>query len=230
MKTIGLIGGITWYSTIDYYRYMNQIVNERLGDDASARIILNSVNYGEIKRLTQADNWKGIAKIICEAAKKTGAAGADCLLLGSNTMHHIAGEVEAAITIPLIHIADVVAKSIQQQDISTVGLLGTKYTMQFDFYKNRLSTYNITTLIPDEKDIELVNNSIYNELGKGILLLETKQMYLEIIDQLIQQGAEGIILGCTEIPLLLKQDDSPVPVFDTTLLHATAAVDFALAG
>src|SRR5258706_15337854 len=230
MKTIGLIGGITWYSTIDYYRYMNQIVNERLGDDASTCIILNSVNYGEIKRLTQAGNWKGIAKIICEAAKKTEAAGADCLLLGSNTMHHIAGEVEAAITIPLIHIADVVAKSIQQQDISTAGLLGTKYTMQFDFYKNRLSTYDIITLIPDEKDIELVNNSIYNELGKGILLPETKQMYLEIIDQLIQQGAEGIILGCTEIPLLLKQDDSPVPVFDTTLLHATAAVDFALAG
>jgi aspartate racemase len=229
MKTIGLIGGITWYSTIDYYRYMNQIVNERLGGDASARIILNSVNYDEIKKLTQADNWKGVSGIICEAAKKTETAGADCLLLGANTIHHIADEVAAAITIPVIHVADAAGKAIQQQNISIVGLLGTKYTMQFDFYKSKLSAYDITTLIPDENDIELVNNSIYNELGKGILLSETKQMYLEVIDQLIQQGAEGIILGCTEIPLLIKQDDSPVPVFDTTLLHATAAIDFAFA-
>jgi aspartate racemase len=229
MKTIGLIGGTTWYSSIDYYRYINQLVNERLGGDESAPIILNSVNYGEIKKFTQPDDWKAVAKIICEAAKNTEAAGADCLLLGANTMHHIADEVGAAISIPLIHVADAAAKAIQQKDIITVGLLGTKYTMQFDFYKKCLATYNITTLIPDENDAEMINNSIYNELGKGILLPETKQMYLEIIDQLIQQGAEGIIFGCTEIPLLIKQDNSPVPVFDTTLLHAIAAVDFALA-
>ena len=229
MKTIGLIGGTTWYSSIDYYRYLNQIVNERLGGDESARIILNSVNYAEIKKLTQANNWIAVSKIISEMAKKTETAGADCLLLGANTMHHIAEEVSAAINIPLIHVADAAAKAIQQKDISTIGLLGTKYTMQFDFYKNRLATYGITTLIPDEINIGPINNSIYNELGKGILLPETKQMYLEIIDQLMQEGAEGIVLGCTEIPLLIKQDDSPVPVFDTTLLHATAAVDFALA-
>lgn len=228
MKTIGLIGGLTWYSSIEYYRYINQKINERLGGDEAARIILNSVNYGEIKKLTQSGNWKDIAAIICEAARNTEAAGADCLLIGANTMHHIADEVAAAVNIPLIHVADAVAKAILEKDINTVALLGTKYTMQFDFYKNRLATHGITTLIPEEEDIEVINQSIYEELGKGILLPETKQMYLDVIEELVLNGAEGVILGCTEIPLLIKQEDSPVPVFDTTQIHATAAVDFAL--
>lgn len=228
MKTIGLVGGLTWYSSLDYYRYLNQQVNERLGGDEAARVILNSVNYGEIKKLTQAGNWKGITTIISEAAMKTESAGADCVLLGANTMHHIADEVAAAINIPLIHIADAAAKAIKDKNIKTVALLGTKYTMQFDFYKNKLASHGITTLIPDESGVEYINKTIYEELGKGILRPGTKQKYLAIIKRLIQQGAEGVILGCTEIPLLIKQDDSPVPVFDTTLLHATAAVDFAL--
>ena len=209
MKTIGLVGGLTWYSSMDYYRFFNEQVNERLGGDEAARVILNSVNYGEIKKLTQAGNWKAITTIISEAAKKTESAGADCLLLGANTMHHIADEVAAAINIPLIHIADAAAKAIKEKNINTVVLLGTKYTMQFDFYKNRLASHGITTLIPDERGIEAINKTIYEELGKGILLPETKQKYLIIIDGLIQQGAEGVILGCTEIPLLIKQGAAP---------------------
>jgi aspartate racemase len=228
MKTIGMVGGLTWYSSIDYYRYMNQQVNERLGGDAAAKIVLNSVNYGEIKKLTQAGDWKAITAIISKAAKMTEAAGAECLLLGANTMHHIAEEVAAVINIPLIHIADATAKAILEKKIKAVGLLGTKYTMQFDFYKNKLASHGITTLIPDEHGVEVINKSIYEELGKGILLPETKQKYLTIIDGLLQQGAEGVILGCTEIPLLIKKEDCKIPVFDTTLLHATAAVDFAL--
>ncbi|MBC7874628.1 MAG: aspartate/glutamate racemase family protein [Ferruginibacter sp.] len=228
MKTIGLVGGLTWHSTVDYYRFMNLQVNERLGDDASARIILNSVNYDEIKKLTKAGNWKSITAIIGDAAKRVESAGADFLLLGANTMHHIADEVAAMINIPLLHIADVTAKAIRQKELHTIALLGTKYTMQFDFYKDKLAVHSIKTLIPGESGIETINNSIYGELGKGIILPGTKQRYLSIIDELIQQGAEGVILGCTEIPLLIKQDDCRVPVFDTTLLHATAAVDFAL--
>lgn len=228
MKTIGLVGGTTWFSSVDYYRFFNQLVNERLGGDESAKVILNSVNYGEIKKLTQAGDWTGISRIICGAAKQAELAGADCILLGANTMHHIAEEVEAAVNIPLIHIADATAKAILAKGITTVALLGTKYTMQFDFYKKRLSNYGIKTLIPDEAGVEFVNKSIYEELGKGLMLPETKKGFLSVIDQLRQQGAEGAILGCTEIPLLIKQDDSPVPVFDTTLIHATAAVDFAL--
>jgi aspartate racemase len=230
MKTIGLIGGLTWYSSIDYYWYINQIVNERLGGDEAAHIILNSVNYGEIKKLTQAGDWKGILAIIGEAAKKTEDAGADCLLLGANTMHHIAEEVAAVIHIPLIHIAEVVAKAIHEKNVSTAALLGTKYTMLFDFYKKKLAAAGIKTLIPDEQDIEIINQSIYGELAKGILLPDTKEKFLTIINKMIEQGAGGVILGCTEIPLLIKQEDSPVPAFDTTLLHAKAAVDFVLAG
>ena len=228
MKTIGLIGGLTWYSSIDYYRFINQKVNERLGGDEAARIILYSVNFGEIKKLTLSGDWKGIVAIISEAAKKIEEAGADCLLLCANTMHHIAEEVASAIHIPLIHIADVAAKAMNEKNISTVALLGTRYTMQFDFFKKRLTAAGIKTLIPGEQDIEVINQSIYEELGKGILLSATKEKYLAIISKMVEQGAGGVILGCTEIPLLIKQEDSPVPVFDTTLLHAAAAVNFAM--
>lgn len=228
MKTIGLVGGITWHSSLDYYRFFNQLVNERLGGDNSAKVILNSVNYGDIKRLTQAGNWEGITDIIGGAAKKAIAAGADCILLGANTMHHIADEIQAMISVPLIHIADATAKAITEQGLSTIALLGTKYTMQFEFYKKRLLTHGIQTLIPDEAGVEYVNKSIYEELGKGIFLPATRQGFLDIIAQLTRQGAGGAILGCTEIPLLIKQEHCPVPVFDTTFLHAKAAVDFAL--
>ena len=229
MKTIGLIGGTTWYSTIDYYRYINELVNNKLGGDETAKVILNSVNYGEIKKLTLKNDWDSIANIICTAARKTQAAGADCILLCANTMHHIADKVEQAITIPLIHIADATANEIKKADLKTVALLGTKYTMQLNFLKDRLLTHGINPLIPDEDGIEKVNAAIFNELGKGIILPETKQLFIKIINQLISQGAQGVILGCTEIPLLIKPADCSLPLFDTTFIHATAAVDFALA-
>lgn len=229
MKTIGLVGGLTWHSSVDYYRYINQLVNQRLGGDEAAKMVLYSVNYGAIKSLTQAGNWDGIADIIIAAARQTVAAGANCILLGANTMHHIADRVEEAISVPLIHIADATARSILEKDIRKVALLGTKYTMQMDFYRERLARHGIEALIPDTETVEYINRSIYEELGKGIFLPETKKEYLRVIAELKQEGAGGAILGCTEIPLLIKQEDVDIPVFDTTYLHAKAAVDFALA-
>jgi aspartate racemase len=228
MKTIGLVGGTSWVSSLDYYRLFNEITNQRLGGNEAAKIILNSVNYGEIVTLTQQGNWDAIATIISIAAQNAERAGADCILLGANTMHNIAEKVQESVTIPLIHIADVVAKAIKQQGLNKVALLGTRYTMLFDFYKNRLAAHGIETMIPDDKGVEFVNSAIYNELGKGKFFPETKQQFLNLMDDLSEQGAEGIILGCTEIPMLIKQEDTSIPVFDTTLLHATAAVDFAL--
>lgn len=228
MKMIGLIGGLTWHSSVDYYRYFNQLVNERLGGDEAARVLLNSVNYGEIKKLTQAGDWDSIARIISAAARQCEQAGASCILLGANTMHHIAERVQQSVSIPLIHIADATARAIRAQGLDTVLLLGTKYTMLFDFYRDKLTAHGIRTLVPDAAGVEMVNNSIYEELGKGIILPETRQRYIALIREQMEAGAQGVILGCTEIPLLIKPADSPVPVFDTTYLHAKAAVDFAL--
>lgn len=227
MKTIGLIGGISWYSSIDYYRYINQAVNKKLGEDEAANMILYSVNYGEIKKLTQQNNWEAVADIICDAAIKLQNAGAGVIIIGANTMHHIFNKIEQRVTIPVIHIADAAVKEIQTKRIKTIALLGTKYTMQFDFFKDRLAQFGIATLIPAEEEIEIINSAIYNELAKGIILPETKEKFLTIITNLKKQGAEGVILGCTEIPLLIHQEDCDIPVFDTTLIHATAAVEFA---
>ncbi|MDZ4794904.1 MAG: aspartate/glutamate racemase family protein [Bacteroidota bacterium] len=228
MKTIGLVGGTSWISSVDYYRLFNEITNQRLGGNEAAKIVLYSVNYGEIVGLTKKGNWDAIAAIIGDAAQKTEKAGADCILLGANTMHHIAERVQENVSIPLLHIADAAAKAIQEKGLSKVALLGTRYTMLFDFYKNKLASHGIETIIPDESGVTFVNDSIYDELGKGIFLPATKQKFVELIDQLSGEGAQGAILGCTEIPMLIKQTDTAVPVFDTTLLHATAAVDFAL--
>ncbi|MBL0270799.1 MAG: aspartate/glutamate racemase family protein [Chitinophagaceae bacterium] len=229
MKTIGLIGGLTWHSSADYYRYFNQMVNQRLGGEEAAQIILYSVNFGTIKKLTLADDWDGVAEIITSAAVRTVEAGADCILLGANTMHHIADKVAASIRVPLIHIADASAAAIREKGLDTVALLGTKYTMQMDFYRDRLMKKGIRAIIPDEEGIRYVNQSIYEELDKGMFLEDTRAQYVRIIGQLMEQGAKGVILGCTEIPLLIKQEHSPVPVFDTAWWHAKAAVDFALA-
>ena len=228
MKKIGLIGGLTWVSTLDYYRLLNELVNERKGGSEAAEIILYSVNFGPIKKYTEEGNWKAISAIICDAAQKLEKAGADCILLGANTMHKIAYEVQESISVPLINIASVTAAAISLQSLKKVALLGTKYTMQFDFYKNALAQKGIATLIPPVEKIEIINSAIYNELGKNIFLPSTKQQFVEVINDLHQQGAEGVILGCTEIPLLIKQSDSPIPVFDTTRLHALAAVEFVL--
>ena len=204
------------------------MVNERLGGVNAAKIIIYSVNFGEIKTLTEADDWDGIAAIMCEAARQLEKAGADCLLIGANTMHKIADEIQAVVKIPVIHVAVVTADAIKKKNLQTVALLGTKYVMQQDFYKNKLAEQNINTLIPEQDDIDYINNAIYTEFGKGIFLPETKKRFLQIIDKLTAQGAEGVIFGCTEIPLLIQPEDCSIPVFDTTLIHATAAVDFAL--
>ena len=231
MKTIGLIGGITWLSTLDYYRQINQLVNERAGGVTSAKIILHSLEFSEIKMLTEANRWNDLAKLMISTAQKMEKAGADCIMIGANTMHNIADQVQADINIPLVHIAAETAKAIKKKQLKKVALLGTKYTMQLDFYTNKLASYDITTIIPgSDEEIEYINNAIYNQMGKGIFLPETKKHFLQIIEQLINEGAEGIILGCTEIPILIKQSDCSVPIFDTTYIHARAAVDFALNG
>jgi aspartate racemase len=229
MKTIGLIGGITWLSTLDYYCLLNEKINERLGGVEAGKIILYSVNFAEIKLLTEEGRWDEMTKLMTDTAKKLKQAGADCILIGANTMHKIADEIQQGIDIPLIHIAEVTARKIKKQELQTVALLGTKYTMQFDFYKNKLAAQGIAAIIPDDNDeIEMINTAIYTEMGKGVFLPDTKQKFLTIINKLIDRGAEGIILGCTEIPILIKQEDCKVPVFDTTQIHADAAVEFAL--
>ena len=228
MKTIGIIGGITWLSTAEYYRLLNEMVNEKLGGVSSAKIILHSVNFHEIKTLTFAEDWQGIIEIIGGIAKKLEDAGADCILIGANTMHKIAAEVQSKVSIPVIHIAAATAKKVEEQGLSKVALLGTKYTMELGFYQRALEQHGISTIIPNETDRQYIHDAIYNEMGKNIFLPATKQQFLAIIDKLIKEGAEGVILGCTEIPLLLKQSDCSIPVFDTTLIHTNAAIDYAL--
>jgi aspartate racemase len=228
MKTTGLIGGLTWHSTIDYYRMLNQRVNEKLGGVASAKIIMYSVNFWEIKDLTFKEDWNAIAGIISDAAQKIENAGADNLLLCANTMHNIADKVQASISIPLIHIAEETAKEISKQHLKNIALLGTKYTMQMDFYKDKLSDKNIETIIPSQEDIEYINDAIYNEMGIGIFLPERKKGFLKIINKLTEQGAEAVVLACTEIPILIKQGDVSVPVFDTAEIHVKAAVEMIL--
>jgi aspartate racemase len=228
MKTIGLIGGISWLSSIDYYKYINQMVNDRLGGVEAAKLILYSVNFAEVKRLTLADDWDGLSAMMQEAARKLEAAGCDCVMIGANTMHKIADEVQSVVQVPLINIATVTASAVQQQNIRKVALLGTRYTMQLDFYAKKLAERSVETIIPGQEDIDYINNAIYEEFGKGIFLSATKQRFLDIIGKLSIHGAEGVIFGCTEIPMLINASESPLPSFDTTQIHAKAAVDFAL--
>lgn len=228
MKTIGLIGGLTWLSTLDYYRLLNQQVQDKTNGRATAKIYMYSVDFGEIKRLTEAGDWDAIAAIICKAAENIEKSGASCLLVGANTMHKIADEIQSSINIPLIHIAEETASAIVKKQLTKVALLGTKYTMQLDFFKNKLAAKNIETIIPPADEIEYINTAIYEEMGKGVFLPERKEDFLKIIQQLKMQGAEGVIFGCTEIPILLKQEEVDMPVFNTTQIHVNAAVDFAL--
>jgi aspartate racemase len=228
MKTIGIIGGITWLSTAEYYRLLNEMVNERLGGVHSAKIIIHSVDFDEIKTLTFADDWQGISKIICGIARQLEQAGAGCILIGANTMHRIAAEVQQAVSIPIIHVAAATGRVIQKKQISKIALLGTKYTMELGFYQQELEQFGISTILPDEADRQYIHDAIYNEMGKNIFLPSTKEKFLSIIHSLKERGAEGIILGCTEIPLLIKQSDCSIPVFDTTQIHAAAAIEFVL--
>ena len=228
MQTIGIIGGLSWPSTIDYYRVINEQVNQRLGGSSAAKIILYSLNFGDIKELTLRDDWASITTLVCDVARKLEQAGADCVLIGANTMHRIADAIQQSISVPIIHIAEVTAAAVQKQQIKKVALLGTKYTMQLDFYPDALRAYGIETIVPGEADRDYIHATIYNELGNGILTDAMRERYKKIIHDLVQQGAEGVILGCTEIPLLITQEDFELPLFDTTLLHASSAVEFAL--
>ncbi len=228
MKTLGLIGGISWVSTADYYRYINEGINKRLGGLHFARCIIHSFSYAEIKDRADSGDMDGVGDMLTTAAVNLKNSGADGIVICANTMHLFADKVEATTGLSVIHIADATAQKIVQSGLKTIGLLGTKPTMEKDFYTNKLAGYGIRSLIPNETDRDFIHETIFYELGKGIVTAPTKQRYLTIINDLIQKGAEGIILGCTEIPLLITQADVKVPVFDTTLIHANAAIDFAL--
>lgn len=229
MKTLGLIGGTTWLSTVDYYKYINQLTNERLGGLECARLILYSLNFAEFMEFVNADDWDSAAESLSQIAVKLETAGADAIVLCANTTHLTAETVQKRISIPILHIVDAVAAEIGKLNMKKVGLLGTRFTMERDFFSGRLMRSGIEAIVPNEDGRQFVHDSIYNELGKDIFLDSTKQKYLQIIDELNAYGAEGIILGCTEIPLLIKQTDCDMPVFDTTFIHAKYVVDFSLA-
>ena len=228
MKTLGLIGGTSWVSTVDYYKLINQQINQRLGGLNAARLILYSMNYEEFKPPLDPKDWGVISEGLIKIAKNLEYSGAECLLLCANTPHMAADTIEKNIDIPLIHIAEETAREIKKQNLKKVGLLGTKLTMEQSFFKERLLKYGIEPIIPGKEERDYIHATIFNELGKGILTPELKTKYLKIIDDLKEDGAEGIILGCTEIPLLIQQSDCELPLFDTMLIHATAAVNFAL--
>lgn len=228
MKTLGLIGGTSWVSTMDYYKLINEGINEKLGGSEFARCIIYSLNYGDIIRNNKKDDWDANLKLIAEGAKVLEGGGTKGIILCANTMHLIADRLQPLINIPIIHIATATAAEIKKKNISKVALLGTKFTMERDFYKTKLSEQGIEAIIPNDDEREFIHYTIFEELGKNILKEESKQRYISIIKKMVDQGAEGIILGCTEIPLLIKQEDIAVPVFDTTLIHSTAAVEFAL--
>lgn len=228
MKTLGLAGGISWISTLDYYRYLNEGINAQLGGLNFARCIIHSFNYADIKKNNDNNDWAKTSAMLREACLHMQRSGAEAILLCANTMHLVADEVQRALHIPIIHIAEATASAINDEGLKKVGLLGTRFTMERDFFKDKLGDAGIETIIPEENDRAFIHATIADELGKGIIKETTKRRYLDISHKLIAQGAEGIILGCTEIPLLLKAGDIPVPVFDTTYIHATAAVKFAL--
>lgn len=228
MKTLGLIGGTTWPSTVDYYKYLNQLTAERTGGEMYSRLILYSVNFVEFKALADASDWEGIAARLSDLARKLENAGADGLVLCANTTHIVAEKVQQSVSIPLLNIVDAVAAEIKSRGIEKVALLGTRFTMENNFYQNKLLTYDIETIVPAHEERNFIHDSIFEELVHEIFKDETKRRYLELMDDLSERGANGIILGCTEIPLLIKQADSKIPLFDSTLIHAKYAVDFAL--
>ena len=229
MKTLGLIGGMTWHSTVDYYRLINEGVQKALGGYRSADMVLISVDFDPVEDLQTKGDWSALGRLMVKAARTLEGAGAAGIVICANTMHQLAPDIEAAVRLPIIHIADAAAAEIKKRGLRTIGLLGTRYTMEMDFYRTRLrDRHGLKVLVPDAGGREVVHGIIYSELGQGIIRDASRQAYVKIIGDLVKRGAEGIILGCTEIPLLIKEKDSPVPVFDTTALHAAAAVDFAL--
>ncbi len=228
MRTIGLLGGMSWESSIEYERLINEGVRAALGGVASADLIIRSYNFAEVEALQAAGDWDAAGALLASDASRLETSGADVVVLCTNTMHVVAPAIEAAINVPFLHLADTTAAAIVDQGLSTVALLGTRYTMEQDFYRGRLVSRGLEVLVPDEPDLTLVHDVIYDELVQGVIKPASKQAYLEVIERLVERGAQGVIAGCTEIELLVAEDDVAVPYFPTTRLHAEAAVTFAL--
>jgi aspartate racemase len=228
MKTLGLVGGTGWVSTIDYYRLINQRINEVLGGHEFARCILYSLNFGDIVACNDRNDTEGIYALIKDATEKVIQGEAEGIVLCANTLHKYADRLQKVINVPIVHIAESTAQEINKKNLTIVGLLGTKYTMEEDFYTSKLEAANIRTIVPEKEDREFINATIYSELLKEIFKDESKKRFLEIMIQLQQRGAKGIILACTEIPLIIKDDDFHLPLFNTTAIHARAAINFAL--
>lgn len=228
MKKLGLIGGISWVSTIDYYRLINKGINEKLGDLNFAECIIYSFNYQDIKNNNDNGAWDKTLQMLSDAAMGMKGAGAEAIVLCANTMHKVADELEQKVQLPVIHIATVTADTIVTQGLTKVGLLGTKFTMEQPFFRDKLTDRGIDIVIPEDKDRDFIHYTIFEELGRNILKPETKDFYIDVINKLVARGAQGIILGCTEIPLLISSADIDIPLFDTTVIHSKAAVEFAL--
>ena len=229
MKTIGVLGGMSWESSLEWYRLANERVHALLGGHHSARILLDSLDFAEVEEMQARDDWEAAGTLLAERAQALEGAGAELLVLCTNTMHLVAEQIQDAVRIPFLHIADVTAEAITSAGLRTVGLLGTAFTMERPFYAERLAAHGIRTIIPDEADRRAVHGVIYDELVHGVIREESRRRYVEVIERLTAAGAEGIILGCTEIELLISATDAPVPVFPTTALHVDAAVSLALA-
>ncbi|MGB3300656.1 MAG: aspartate/glutamate racemase family protein [Phormidesmis sp.] len=230
MKTIGLLGGMSWESTIEYYRLLNETVRDELGGLHSAKILMYSVDFEELMALKHQDDWDKIGRLLAAAALNLQGAGADCLLIATNTMHKVAPAINQATHIPLIHIADATAAEVKRQGVSRIGLLGTRFTMEEAFYKDRLiHQHGLAVLVPNSEDRDLVHNVIYDELCLGQIRPASRDRFRQVIHNLVLAGAEAVILGCTEISLLVKPEDSAIPLFDTTAIHARSAVQWAIA-
>ena len=228
MKTIGLIGGMSWESTVTYYKIINETVKEKLGGLHSAKCILYSVDFQEIEECQANGNWEKSGEILGEAAYNLEKAGADFIVICTNTMHKVVNQIKEKISVPILHIAEMTAEKILEKGLKNIALLGTKYTMEQDFYKSKLIEKGINVIIPDKNDIETINEVIYDELCLGTINFNSKKKFLEIVDKLRSKGAEGIILGCTEIGLLIKNEDTDVPLFDTAVIHAEEAAIYSI--
>ena len=229
MKTIGLIGGMSWESSLEYYRIINETVKERLGGFHSAECLMYSFDFQVVEKLQHEGNWEGLTELMVQAAQRIKTAGAEFIVICTNTMHKMADRVQESVNIPLLHIVDVTAESIKSDGKQTVGLLGTRFTMEQDFYRDRLrKKHGLNVLIPDERERQIIHDILYDELCLGEIKKVSKEKFRSIIENLSSRGAEGVILGCTEIPLLVEQKDYEIPLFDTTELHAKAAVEYAL--
>ena len=229
MKKIGLIGGMSWESSLEYYRIINEAVKQRLGGLHSAESIMYSVDFDEIEKLQSQGNWQELTKVMIDSAQKLEKAGADLVIICTNTMHKMAGEVQNSINIPLLHIADATAEKIKENGCKKVGLLGTRFTMEEDFYKGRLiEKHGLEVIVPNSEERQIVHDIIYNELCLGEIKETSKEQFKKVIENLVKNGADGVILGCTEIPLLIKQEDVKVLLFNTTKIHAEYAVDYAI--